>query len=563
MRKALILTAGLSSVGLVGAPTPADACGGFFCGQTPVDQNAERVIFSIDAEREETTMIVQIAYQGASEDFAWIVPLADVPVMDSLGTFPQAALTALDANSAPQVWQEYPCAFAAEDSAGPPMAGSGPRDEDGVTVHIEEEVGPYGVAVIESDDAGALLAWLRTHEYRVTTPMEPYIAEYTAAGMKFLALRLSSGADVSQIEPFKLVLPGTSPSIPLRMTALAAEPEMGIVVFILGDQRYEGANWPNVEVPSDYLVSDLRTGQHNWVAAVARVVDEAGGIGWVTETATPLESYLQRLMVSTPADPEQAAAIEALLGIMEGRTYISRLYTRVSAEEMQSDPIFRRSDGADVERWRSIPWAGEPNDCSVFDDPELAPSPCAFIACGAGGTCGEVVREDGTITAGCACVPGATARTTLDPNGQATVACQDMRMSFLNPGDRETPDSAPLPDPCVGFDCGEGGSCVPMNMTPTCVCGRGQVAIGAIDASGGRSTTCVETRTPLPESFYNGRLPELPSTLSPGRLVEIEPPMADVSGGGGCAVGAVGGSSAPVSMVVLGCCLAVLRRRRG
>jgi hypothetical protein len=57
-------------------------------------------------------------------------------------------------------------------------------------------------------------------------------------------------------------------------------------------------------------------------------------------------------------------------------------------------------------------------------------------------------------------------------------------MSFLNPGDRETPEATPLAEPCVGFDCGA-GTCVPMNMTPTCVCDEGMVATGRFDTERG------------------------------------------------------------------------------
>lgn len=512
-------------------PQPAEACGGFFCGQQPVDQTAERVVFSVDREAGTTDMIVQISFQGSASDFAWVVPLGQVPVEGSLDTFPQGALTALDANSSPQVWGGGGCFLDASAGAGPP----GAREDDGeVTVHVREEVGPYDVAVVESENPAALVEWLRDNEFRVTAPMEPYIAEYTTQRMKFLALRLQNDAKVSDIAPFKMTLPGTSPSVPLKMTALAAEPEMGIVVFIIGDQRYEGANWPNLNVPDDYLVYDWMTGRNNWTTAVARVVDEAGGQGWVTDTATPLDDYVRRLDISSPADEEQAAAIDALRDLFEGQTYISRLYTRLSAEEMISDPIFRRSAGADVPRWREIVPEEGIDEC-VWDGSDLPDvSVCAFTACGAGGRCVEA-EIDGTTVAGCACVPGATARTTIGPDGRATMACQDMRMSFLNPGDRETPGSTPLPDPCVGFDCGA-GSCLAMNMTPTCVCDRGMVAVGSISEEGVRSTECVSPSTAVPSDFYDIRLPARPAALPAGRPVDVPPPSVSL-GGGGCAAG--------------------------
>lgn len=530
-------------------PQRAEACGGFFCGQQPVDQTAERVVFAVDREANTTDMIVQISFQGRASDFAWVVPLGQVPVDGSLDTFPQGALTALDANSSPQVWGGGGCFLDA--AAGAPNA----RDDDGaeVTVHVREEVGPYDVAVVESEDPSALIEWLRDNEFRVTTPMEPYIAEYTSSGMKFLALRLQNDAKVSDIAPFKMTLPGTTPSVPLKMTALAAEPEMGIIVFVIGDQRYEGANWANLTVPDDYLVYDWMTGRSNWAAAVARVVDEAGGQGWVTDTATSLEDYVRRLDVSTPADEDQAAAIEALQGLFEGHTYISRLYTRVSAEEMISDPVFRRSAGADVPRWREIVPEEGIDEC-LWDGSVPEVSPCDFTACGAGGRCVEAV-VDGETRAACACVPGATARTTVGPDGRPTMACQDMRMSFLNPGDRETPGSTPLPDPCVGFDCGA-GSCIAMNMTPTCVCDRGMAAVGSIDEDGVRSTTCVAPSRTVPADFYDIRLPARPAELPAGRDVDVPPPSVSL-GGGGCAAGGTGAGWLALALPLL-----VWRRKR-
>ena len=540
--------------GTLALPTPAEACGGFFCGQQPVDQQAERILFAIDEEAGTTDMIVQIAYEGDADDFAWVVPLGQAPLEGSLDAdFPQGALTALDANTSPQLFPNGGCFAELDASAGPPRNAA----DDGVTVLIREVVGPYDVAVIESDDPAALVAWLRRNEFRVTEAMAPYIEEYTldeSADFKFLALRLTSEADTKDISPFRMTLPGTAPVVPLKMTALAAEPEMGIVVFILGSQRYEPANWEDLEVPDDYLKWDFERWQSNWPEAVARVIDEsvrdAGVPGFVTELATSTETYLNLLMNTTPADEEQAEAVNALLEIMEGQAYVTRLYARLSAEEMVSDPMFRRSAGPDVERWREVN-VPEDVDCTgeALEDSATA---CDFIACGALGTCAETLI-DGVPTAACACAAGATARTTFGPRGEVTVACQDQRMSFLNPGDVELPGATPLPDPCLGVDCGF-GSCVPMNMTPTCACDRGFVAVGSL-VDGVRSTRCVEPTEPVPPSFYAATvLPARPTNLPAGRAVDV--PAPTVAGAGGCSAGAGAAGVLPFAFLLLA------RRRR-
>lgn len=554
MNKVLIIGAAVALAGLV-APQQAEACGGFFCGQQPVDQQAERIIFAVDGDAGTVRMITQISYAGAAANFAWVVPLAAVPEAGSFDTFPQLAMTALDANTGPQFSPEGGCFLDA--SAGPPSAGG---DDGDVTVHVREEVGPYDVAVIESEDPEALVAWLRAEGFRVTSPMQPYIDAYTEDGMKFLALRLRPEADVSEIAPFAMTLPGQAPAIPLKMTALAAEPEMGILVTILGDQRYEPTGvWRSLEVDPAELVFDYSSWTSNWTALVARTVD-AEGLGFVTEMAGATAPLLERALARPPADAEQEAAQAALVELLEAHPYVTRLYTRLSAEEMTSDPMFRRSAGADVERFVSIPDTGDGTCDGSWGAPGTADStlsPCDFATCGAGGLCREA-DVDGTVVAACACVPGATARTTFDPAGRATVICQDQRMSFLNPGDRELPGAEALPDPCVGFDCGA-GRCIAMNMTPTCECAEGAVAIGSFAAGGGRLTSCLTPLVEVPGDFYNRRLTDRPSALPAGRFTDVPPPAAT---GGGCSVGGHG-SSAPTFALVALVGLALTHRRRG
>jgi hypothetical protein len=543
-------------------PAPAQACGGFFCGQQPVDQTAERIVFAVGEGT--TDMIVQLSFEGKAADFAWVLPLPDVPVEGSLDVFPQSALSALDAATAPVFWFDWSeCDDGLRFDASAPPAAEG--DGGGVTVHVREEVGPFETVVIEGTDASELVQWLRDNHFRVTEPMLPYIATYVEEGNKLLALRLTPGNDVSDIQPFRLALPGENPSIPIRITSVAAEPEMGILVFVLADRRYETKNWPEVEVDEADVVMDPETRRTNWAALVAQAVDAAGGQGFHTELAEPTDEYVWLLENSFVQDEEQEEARDALLPLLQGHAYMTRLYTRLSAEEMTSDPLFGRApdSAGDVGRFRMIP-APEGMCDSWFDGGESRPvKPCELATCGAGGLCRDVETDDGTLVEACACVPGATARTTFDPEGRVTVVCQDMRMSFLNPGDRATPEEAPLTDPCVGYDCGPGGECVAMNMTPTCRCDVGWVARGWIDDAGDRQTRCAEPVEPVPYDFYTQRLADLPDELPGGRAVTVVEPDLPTVRGGGCAVAPMSGAAVSgLAWLWLWGLVAVVRRRR-
>jgi hypothetical protein len=515
----------------------AEACGGFFCGRMPVDQTAERIVFKVNEDN--TTMIVQISYTGTAQDFAWVLPLGAVPDPDSLGVFPQRALTALDANTGLQFNLPSECSFFWPQAAvGTCITCAGPAQEDadsGVTVHYRAEVGPYDVAAIESEDPMALFNWLRDNDFNVNDPMLPYIHAYTEAGMKFLALKLQQDAETTDISPFRFDMPGTAPTVPLRMTALAAEPEMGLLVFVFGAQRYNGANWPEVTIDDDQIVwrANAWPMQTNWAALVARGVDEAGGQGWVTELAGPSEPVVTALQQSMFNTPEDQAAGMALLDLIGDAPYMSRLYSRLSAEEMTSDPIFRRDDGGDVSNVRQL--AREVDGVDMCPDMGMPPAhdPCLFTSCGAGGICRPILLAGMTEpAAGCGCVDGATARTTFDPvavtvaadgttSPAAAVACQDSRMSFVNPGD-VMPSGEEMLNPCQNFDCGEHGECLSVNMTPTCVCDHGFVAFGSFAADGARTTRCEEPIIAVPDEFYRQRLPDLPAQLPGGRVMEKE-----------------------------------------
>jgi hypothetical protein len=532
-----------------------DACGGLFCGQPqplqqqqPVDQTAERILFKVNDNS--VSMVVQIAYAGSAPDFAWVLPLGQVPDPDSLSVFPQRALTTLDENTSLRFIM--PACFA----AGTPQApagvnatpGSAAAESDAapaVTVHYRAEVGPYDVAAIESEDPMALYDWLRDNAFNVSPSMLPYIRTYTDEGMKFLALKLQKDKESNDIQPFRFDLPGTTPSIPLRMTGLAAEPEMSILVFVVGDTRFKGANWPDVDIADDQISWRVNGGslETNWNALLARSIDEAGGQGWVTEFAGSTADIVSTLINTDYATQPETEAAEDLLDLIGDAPYVTRLHARLSAEEMTLDPIFRRNTAGDVSNIRQLTQEVEGQNQCPNQAPEL--DPCTYTSCGAGGLC-RPIESDGASgpLAGCACLDGSTARTIVSPTSlnvqvdnrvAADVACQDLRMSFSNPGDI-TSDGVTMLDPCVNFDCGPAGECQAVNMTPTCVCDRGYVAFGSLRSDGSRSTVCVRPTIEVPEEFYEQRLPDLPEALPGGRegitnmnRPVVQPRMSDLS----------------------------------
>jgi MYXO-CTERM domain-containing protein len=64
-----------------------------------------------------------------------------------------------------------------------------------------------------------------------------------------------------------------------------------------------------------------------------------------------------------------------------------------------------------------------------------------------------------------------------------------------------------------------------MNLTPTCVCDQGYVAVGQIASDGTRRMNCVKPTDAVPATFYANILPALPKELPGGREVKLTEPL--------------------------------------
>ena len=513
-------------------PALAVACGGFFCSASPVDQTAERVIF-VKEDPQTVTSYVEITYQGEAEDFAWVVPVPAVPELD---IWDGGAFNGLDLATQPQFQGNFGCFAPEADAGGQDPNGPPDRDDDGVDVLAREQVGPFDTATITSNDPRALVQWLRDNGFRILPEMEPFVALYTAEGMKFVAMKLQPGEAVDAIAPIKMRYASAGMAVPLRLTAVAAQLEMGVKIWILGEKRYGVANMPNIDIDDADLRWDDWAWQSNYVPLVARSVDAAGGHGFITELATPTADLARRVRDSFVPDRAGQAGIDsrdALADLLESQPYITRLYTRVSPEEMDIDPLFEASGGPDFDGIRVIPENGD--DFCGGGNPEAFDA-CDFAACGAGGACAQVGADDERATVGCACADGALARAAVDSTapGGVTVACGDARMNFMGPNAINPVDPDPLLQTslaCAGNPCGAQGECVVLNGFQSCACQPGFVATGKLSEEGFPQATCVAPKSAprVDPATIELRQPNLPY---PGRP-EADPIMPVVPGNGG------------------------------
>ena len=471
------------------APASAEACGGFFCQITPVEQNAERILFEINPDQTITTT-VEISYAGEPEGFSWVVPIVETP---DLLAVPPSALRLLDGSTVPSIIAPpTKCSDPASNlrfaspTAMNDSAESGGGGGQGVEVEDLPQVGPFDPEVVSSDDPAELITWLNTNGYLITEGMEPYVASYVSSGMKFLAMKLAPGAGVADITPISMSYMG-EPMVPISLTAVSAEPEMGVMVFVAGDGRYESANFGNLEIDVADVQASPLDGSNNYYPLLSWMIDEQGGRAFVTEfadTATTVSTGADGFFLNAADDLE---AREWLAGVLSRQAYVTRMYTRISGWEMEFDPTFARAS-SDATVSRTLDLSDRPAVEVCGPGNRETRQLCGQTYCGVDAMCAST---DAGID-GCICPAGSTARVISEPGSpggflRQTVTCQRNDLEFLTDviGTADGPAN-----PCDTATCGQFGQCVPVNGFATCACDDGFAAVP--DGAGGSVCAAVD-----------------------------------------------------------------------
>ncbi len=307
-------------------PLSSLACGGLFYSQARLDQQAERIIFAVG--HGSLTLYEQINYQGPANDFAWVLPVPSVP---EVATTTTQLFHALDLQTAPRYYvaPSSPCGW---DPYRRFRVGGGAPQASGIIVYKGGTVGPFAYDVLGSTDPHALTAWLQAHAYHVPDMMQALIQPYVASHMLFLAMRLRPEAGVQDITPVQLTFAtnGSDITIPLRMAAAAALPHMNLLVWIFSASRYVPKNYQSLHI-SDSQLSVTSYPETNYSQLVDTAVSQSGGHGFLTEYAGPAK-------LGSASDPTLAA-------LEQQYHYVTRLYTRISPEQMTLDPVFTAQAG--------------------------------------------------------------------------------------------------------------------------------------------------------------------------------------------------------------------------
>ena len=195
-------------------------------------------------------LILSVSFEGDAEDFAWVIPVPNLPEIAVTDAYLFDELSDFTAAEVPHV---VGC-FGGGD-------GAGPTPGDGVDIIEEQVVGPYATAILSATNATALADWLNANGYIFPEDGEEIVGEYIEKEWYFVATKInaveedtSSALAEGAIEPIVLSFASNQTVYPLRISSLstttATPPE--VLLYVLAD---------HVMVPEQY---PLYIGYGNW-----------------------------------------------------------------------------------------------------------------------------------------------------------------------------------------------------------------------------------------------------------------------------------------------------------
>jgi hypothetical protein len=194
-------------------------------------------------------------------------------------------------------------------TVAPQAAAPSPRaaaEGSGVTVAASGVVGAFEWTALALDPAlekpaAAAINWLTQNGYDVTPGLGCFARPYLADGNYLLALRLTKGSDTGSIRPIVLTYDADLPMIPIKLTAVSANDDMGVMT---------GCSPIRARVPMKLRRPRAERGAHqlvqrssNYNDVVTAAADDAGGQGFVTEFAAKSSSLAG---VVWPSSEEQS-----------------------------------------------------------------------------------------------------------------------------------------------------------------------------------------------------------------------------------------------------------------
>jgi hypothetical protein len=361
--RARFIVAIAASVILVLWCARAHACGGAFSPKKPDGSialsynDAWRAVLLRVGLR--TVVTLQNSYQGPPEDFALVVPVPVVLERANVRTLPAGLLERVDRLSSPRLFELFeqdPCEVAEErqGSADNKEGGTGTRAKGAegsigaprVKVEAEFSVDEYDVVVLSATESTALEHWLTDHGYGIPAGAEAYLHPYVVAGLKFFVAKVNVSRvrfrwGRAVLSPLRFDYETPTFVLGTRLGLINSSGVQDLVVYLLGEQRYETSNYQNAFVPTNLAIrEEAGAAFDSFYASLIEPLAARPGVV-VTEYAAPATACTSCPDGAAPLSAEDLRLLGAdVAGAPRGGFVLTRLHARYRKETLGEDLVF-------------------------------------------------------------------------------------------------------------------------------------------------------------------------------------------------------------------------------
>lgn len=353
---------------LLFASTASAFCGFYVSGaDTSLFNEATMVVLMRDGRR--TVLSMENHYDGPAEDFAMVIPVPQVLQEENVKTLPSDVFTRVDQMGAPRLveyWERDPCqpypVYESQDASGGPQDSAsyadGGGNPGGVVIEAEFTVGEYNIVVLSADDSTGLDTWLRDNNYSIPDGADELLRPYVESGMYFFVAKVDvekvsfDAEGNAQLSPIRFYYDSDDFSLPIRLGLINANEKQDLIVNILAqDQRYEVANYPNVQIPTNIAVTEAVRTQFAefYVALMDETLEQNPGAviteySWNASTCDPCPgvSLTPEDFATLGADVAPGAAGDPFY--YRSSYTLTRLHARYDAGEVGDDLVFRTAE---------------------------------------------------------------------------------------------------------------------------------------------------------------------------------------------------------------------------
>ncbi len=268
---------------------PVEACGGCF---VPPSENTvvtgHRMALAIS--KTQAVLWDQIQYSGDPAEFSWVLPIkkgAYVEVANDafFEVLETGTVTSVQSPpegcAAPNNGGGFGCS--ASEALSTDFEGAAPRAAgNGVTIVHEGTVGPYDTVTLSADNPNALAEWLKDNGYDLPDSIRPTVDAYVAEEFDFIALKLRPDQGVASMKPVRVITSGSSYTLPLRMVAAGIGDSVDIVLFVIGEGRYEAADFENHVIAPELITWDFKDDRSDFALQRIGVLEGNEGRNFLT-----------------------------------------------------------------------------------------------------------------------------------------------------------------------------------------------------------------------------------------------------------------------------------------